>query len=271
MPLASHWYSEALVLVGGIDYLLKVTCRLEKHFCLQLCKLGLISYSHTQHSVNLNSIMAKKSYASPEAAREAILDAAESIVVDVGPAGLRISAVAKAAGMAHPNIIHHFGSRDGLINALAERVGRRATDRITRAIDAALVAPEAQRVDAMTNIFNTAYEGDEGKVAVWMHLSGAQSSLKPNMERIVEASHHLRQSMDGEVSRANTSRIVMLITLALVGEVVSGVGVKEALGFGAEGHPRANFKRWLAELLLSLDDNDLNSSLDALPLNKDLQ
>lgn len=215
--------------------------------------------------------MAKKSYASPEAAREAILDAAESIVVDVGPAGMRISAVAKAAGMAHPNIIHHFGSRDGMLNALAERVGKRATDRITRAIDAALVAPEDQRIEAMTNIFNTAYKGDEGKVAVWMHLSGAQSSLKSNMERIVEASHQLRQSMNGEVSRANTSRIVMLISLALVGEVVSGAGVKEALGFGSDGHPRANFKRWLAELLLSLDDKEISSSLDTLPHNTDSQ
>jgi len=63
--------------------------------------------------------MAKKNHDSPEAARDAILDAAEAIVVEVGPAGLRISAVAKRAGMAHPNIIHHFGSRDGLLNALA--------------------------------------------------------------------------------------------------------------------------------------------------------
>ena len=71
--------------------------------------------------------MARKTHDSPEAAKEAILDAAESMLVEVGAAGLRISAVAKRAGMAHPNIIHHFGSRDGMVNALAERVGNRAT------------------------------------------------------------------------------------------------------------------------------------------------
>ena len=78
--------------------------------------------------------MARKTHKSPEQARDAILDAAEELMVEVGPAGLRISAVAKKAGMAHPNIIHHFGSRDGLVNALADRVGERATARITQAI-----------------------------------------------------------------------------------------------------------------------------------------
>ena len=35
-----------------------------------------------------------------------------------GPAGLRLEAVAKAAGVSHPTILHHFGSREGLIHAL---------------------------------------------------------------------------------------------------------------------------------------------------------
>ncbi len=35
-----------------------------------------------------------------------------------GPAGLRLQEVAKAAGVSHPTILHHFGSREGLIQAL---------------------------------------------------------------------------------------------------------------------------------------------------------
>lgn len=206
--------------------------------------------------------MAKKTHSSPEAARTAILDAAEKIVVEVGPAGLRISAVAKAAAMAHPNIIHHFGSREGLIDALAERVSERATARITTAIGAALNAPESQRVAAMTHILDSAYEGDQGKIAVWMYLSGAQISLKSNMQKIVEASHQLRKSIDGEVKRGNTNRIVMLATLALIGEVVSGDGIKEALGFGGDNPKRAHFRQWLAEILLNLTDTELLTSLD---------
>ncbi len=205
--------------------------------------------------------MARKTHSSPEQAQNAILDAAEKLMLEVGPAGLRISAVAKKAGMAHPNIIHHFGSRDGLINALAERVGQRATERISAAIKHATQAAPEDRVAAMTHVLDTAYPGDEGKAAVWLHLSGAKSSLKDNMELIVQLSHSFRQSMDVDANLDNTNRLVMLVTLALVGEVVSGQGIKGALGFGDDDNSRPHFRRWLTEILLNLSDEQLNTSL----------
>ncbi len=206
--------------------------------------------------------MARKTHKSPEQARDAILDAAEELMVEVGPAGLRISAVAKKAGMAHPNIIHHFGSRDGLVNALAERVGERARARITQAIKQATEAKPEELVDAMTHVLDTSYPGDEGKAAVWLHLSGAESSLKQNMQSIVEVSHSLRQKLDDNASLENTNRLVMLVTLALVGEVVSGQGIKDALGFGNNNESRAYFRRWLSEILINLSDEQLNTSLN---------
>jgi len=205
--------------------------------------------------------MARKNHRSPEEARNAILDAAESIMVDVGPAGLRISAVAKKAGMAHPNIIHHFGSREGLLVALGERVGDRATQRITSAIDEALIAPVEKRVEAVTKVLETSYQGDEGRAAVWLHMSGAESSLRGNMEPIVDLSHKLRKAVDPNASFENTNRLVLLITLALVGEVVSGNSVKEALGFDEKSGGRAHFKQWLAEILLTLEDHQFDTSL----------
>lgn len=206
--------------------------------------------------------MARKTHKSPEQARDAILDAAEELMVEVGPAGLRISAVAKKAGMAHPNIIHHFGSRDGLVNALADRVGERATARITNAIKQATEARPEDLVDAMTHVLDTSYPGDEGKAAVWLHLSGAESSLRQNMQSIVELSHSLRQKLDDNASLENTNRLVMLVTLALVGEVVSGQGIKDALGFGNNDESRAYFRRWLSEILINLSDEQLNTSLN---------
>jgi len=207
--------------------------------------------------------MARKSYSSPEKAKQAILDAAESLMIDVGPAGLRISAVAKKAGMAHPNILHHFGSREGLLDALANRVGERATTRITNAIDQALSASGDDKVEALTHVLETAYPGDQGRAAVWLHLSGAESSLRSNMQQIVELSHQLRRSFDLDASRENTNRLVLLITLALVGEAVSGDSMKEALGFKQGDDGRAHFKQWLAEILLTLKDHQLDTSLNS--------
>ena len=207
--------------------------------------------------------MARKSYSSPEKAKQAILDAAESLMIDVGPAGLRISAVAKKAGMAHPNILHHFGSREGLLNALANRIGERATIRITSAIDQALSASGDEKVEALTHVLETAYPGDQGRAAVWLHLSGAESSLRSNMQQIVELSHQLRRSFDLDASLENTNRLVLLITLALVGEAVSGDNMKEALGFKQGDGSRAHFKQWLAEILLTLKDHQLDTSLSS--------
>lgn len=205
--------------------------------------------------------MARKTHSSPEQAKLVILDAAEKIMIKVGPAGLRISAVAKLASMAHPNIIHHFGSRDGLINAIAERVGLRATERITKAITKATKAAPKDRVAAMTHVLDVAYAGDQGKAAVWLHISGAESDFNDNMQRIVALSHRLRKAIDPKANLENTNRLVMLVTLALVGEVVSGADVKGALGFNSSNGSRAHFHQWLAEILLNLTDKQWATSL----------
>jgi hypothetical protein len=53
----------------------------------------------------------------------------------------------------------------------------------------------------------------------------------------------------------------MLVTLALVGEVISGPGVEDALGFGSEKTDKANFRQWLAEMLLTLSEAELSTTL----------
>ena len=54
----------------------------------------------------------------PEEAKALILDAAEASMKAGGPAALRLQDVARAAGVSHPTILHHFGSREGLVRAL---------------------------------------------------------------------------------------------------------------------------------------------------------
>lgn len=206
--------------------------------------------------------MARKTHKSSEEARNAILDAAQELMLETGPAGLRINAVAKKAGMAHPNIIHHFGSREGLIEALAEHVGRRSTERITQALNHAAECPPENRIEAITRVFEEAFQGEQGRASIWLHMSGEQTSLKENMQKILEVSHRFRETIEPSANLENTNRLVMLITLALIGEAVSGQGIKDALGFGDQEMSRAYFKQWLAEILINLSDEQLNTSLN---------
>src|SRR5271165_6132693 len=56
-----------------------------------------------------------------EDARTAILDAAEQRLVASGPAGIRLQEVAADVGLSHPTVLHHFGSREGLVEAVVAR------------------------------------------------------------------------------------------------------------------------------------------------------
>src|SRR5271165_2303383 len=56
-----------------------------------------------------------------EEARSAILDAAERLLVASGPAGIRLQEVAADVGVSHPTVLHHFGSREGLLEAVVAR------------------------------------------------------------------------------------------------------------------------------------------------------
>jgi len=200
------------------------------------------------------------------------MDAAESLMVEVGPVGLRLSEVAKRAGMAHPNILHHFGSRDGLITQVANRVTHRATTRITKAIERAATADPKERVAVLTEVLDTVYPDDEGRLAVWLHMSGVETNLREHMERIVAVAQKLREAISENANPQSTQRLVMLITFALLGEAVSGkghqAGIKAALGFGSDANHRAHFRQWLAGLVLNLDDEQLNTPVTQDNLNE---
>src|SRR6185295_17110146 len=53
-----------------------------------------------------------------EEAQRRILEAAEKQLMKVGPEGLRLTDLAQALGVSHPAILHHFGSREGLVAAV---------------------------------------------------------------------------------------------------------------------------------------------------------
>ncbi|GAA1512434.1 AcrR family transcriptional regulator [Agromyces terreus] len=72
----------------------------------------------------------------PPAAREAVLDAFERLIIADGERGATIDATARAAGVSKGGLLYHFGTRDALIGGLLTRLHRLVDDDISR-IDAA--------------------------------------------------------------------------------------------------------------------------------------
>ena len=105
---------------------------------------------------------------SPEAARENILAAAEALLVEQGPQAIKLADVARAAGVVHANVIHHFGSIGGVETALMERMIRRLADKIIVGFNAADATPGF----GAQALFDAFEAKGAARLAAWLELTG---------------------------------------------------------------------------------------------------
>jgi TetR/AcrR family transcriptional regulator len=86
-----------------------------------------------------------------EAARAALLDAAEEVFAECGFSGARVGDIAQAAGYNKALIFHYFGDKLGLYQALVARMKQLNTTRITELLERFFpegVEPQPERVRA---------------------------------------------------------------------------------------------------------------------------
>lgn len=177
----------------------------------------------------------------PEEARTLILDAAEKI--GGGPAGLRLQDVAKAAGVSHPTILHHFGSREGLIRAL----NLRALENLTEAVVDRIGNDERGR-GGIARTF-AAYRDGMAERLIWLLQSGAlpPDGPLPLFEKIVERlqAERVRLALPGhEPDIADTRHVVHLTAVAALGDALMGRRLRHGSGDTAEA-----FEHFLAGLI----------------------
>jgi AcrR family transcriptional regulator len=183
----------------------------------------------------------------PEDARALILDAAEAQMTVDGPAGLRLKDVARAASVSHPTILHHFGSREGLVRALNQR----SLD----ALRASVLAQLGSEEPGGDNIKHTfaAYRDGVAQRLLWLIQSGTEQTpagLKL-FDEIVDALHAVRvkfaapgMAPDIEDTRA----VIHLTTLAAFGDAIIGPRLRQRDGV-KETAQRDRFEKWFAKLL----------------------
>jgi AcrR family transcriptional regulator len=181
----------------------------------------------------------------PEDAQANILDAAEAILArGGGPAALRLADVARQAGVSHPTILHHFGSREGLVRA----INKRAFERLTETA----MSETARSSDEGLKATFAAYREGLAQRMVWL----MQSKEPPApgrldlFEDVVERFHQIRKqfAQPGVVPDIRDSRAVIHLTsLAAFGDALIGPRLRYA---GArEAEEREAFERWYGALL----------------------
>jgi len=182
---------------------------------------------------------------SPEEARRLILDAAEKIGGAKGPAGLRLQDVAREAGVSHPTILHHFGSREGLIRALNVR----AAEELTRSL---LGRMGERGGDGIAQVF-AAYRGGVAERTVWLIQAGAmpEPGASPLLGEVLEAMQAMRRKFSRpghEPDIADSRNVLNLVAAAALGDAL--IGARLRAGSGApEAEAGRDFEKFLDALV----------------------
>ena len=194
---------------------------------------------------------AKRVRRSPEEARRLILDTAQVLVARTGPEGLRLHDIAAAAGISHPLILHHFGSRAGLVRALA----RRATSDLRDRLIAAANAPDHAVEPQIDRVFDT-FRNGLAQLLVWLaaqDADGDESGSTMILREIVDTLHARRAASAPPgtvVPREDVEWMTYLITTAAIGDAVYGEALRRSAGLPESPETDRRFRAWLAALIL---------------------
>jgi AcrR family transcriptional regulator len=186
------------------------------------------------------------------AARAAILDAAERHLVLAGPSGIRLQEVASDAGVSHPTVLHHFGTRAGLVKAVITRSLAVINARLVEAISQSS-GDAAQVAAILDGVYDALAHHGRARVVMWLALEGQRIEGDARLSAVVEATHILRKAKHRGKrrvpSREDTAHVVVLAALALVGAAVMGPALLENAGLAEDEAAERRFRGWLARLL----------------------
>jgi TetR/AcrR family transcriptional regulator, repressor for neighboring sulfatase len=184
--------------------------------------------------------------------RAEILDAAERLMVDVGPDGVRLQDVADAVGVTHSNVLHHFGNKEAIIRALVERSFEAMRAEIVQAI---------VETDDAGDRLGALFEGlaralstrGHARLLFWLTLGGhAPDAGSRWLADVVDAIVALRVARGQEITakvKADTQHAVMLSALALTANAVLWPSLPANVGMATDEAAAVRFRRWLADLL----------------------
>ncbi len=184
------------------------------------------------------------------AAREAILAAAEALLVDAGPESLRLIEIAARAGVTHPNVLYHFGSVAELERQLAQRVAIRLADRITRVflLDEGNAMPVESAVEAVFEVFDG---GGFARLLAWLALSQNNPTFELLGSRLelVRVAIEAHPALHGDHNAERRRRIVPSIELVILCAVGYGLVGRRFHALFDHGTRTASVARMLSELI----------------------
>lgn len=196
--------------------------------------------------------------------RTAILNAAERRLIRNGPEGIRLQDIAADLGISHPAILHHFGSRERLVEALVAH-GMAGLQEEFLAGWPSRKVPDIEGV--MERFFRLAEKRGMARLMAWLILSGRNlgaanpGALIPAVQRMhggrVRAAERVgRQAPDFE----GTQFAAVLLSIMVLGDALFGPMVRGAVGLGSSAAVSRRFRKWLAAVCEKLERDGRSES-----------
>lgn len=196
----------------------------------------------------------KRARRTPEEARRLILDAAQAAIARTGPEGLRLQDIAAAAGISHPLILHHFGSRAGLVRALTAEATLELRDKLV----AAMAQGGFTVDDQLDRVFEAFRSGLAQRMA-WLATvdsrddsDGGHGATMMIQRELADHLHARRVAMAAPgtvVRREETEYLIHLIAVATFGDAILGTQLWRSAGVEDSAEADRGFRAWFAELL----------------------
>jgi AcrR family transcriptional regulator len=188
-----------------------------------------------------------------EEAKAVILDAAEKRLRELGPAGIKLQELAADVGVSHPAILHHFGSRDGLVEAVV----RRALDSLRDQILEKVRQQMRREVDIpaiLDSVFAILAERGHARLVAWLVLEGKNTRDESRLMRALSEAAHVRMVSGGWTEGRDFTFEDMMFTVMMVGSAALGFGVVgEAMRFSSgvedDESVEGRFRHWFSVLL----------------------
>jgi TetR/AcrR family transcriptional regulator, repressor for neighboring sulfatase len=211
---------------------------------------------HTDNNVNSRKgaratrLRGKRQRRTPEEARRLILDAAQTLIARTGPEGLRLQDIAAAAGISHPLILHHFGSREGLVRALTRQAAAELRDKLVAAIASGDYSLEQQ----LDRVFDAFRDGLAQRLA-WLtavDAGGGPEEAQTIMRDIADSLHARRLATappGTAIDRSDTDCLIHLVAVAAIGDALLGARLRRSAGLPVTTETDRSFRMWLAELV----------------------
>ena len=202
---------------------------------------------------------------SPEVAREEILNAAQRLLSRGGPDAIRLQDIARDVGISHPTILHHFGSRDGLIEALDARAIHALTADVARILQSDEEPQTGELVERVAETMDQ--QGLARLIALWaMREPDGPSRLEETdpAALVADVSELIRTRLD-EIEGIKADRLeaisfrVRLAVFAMFGQALIGDALSPVTGQERNAE-RYRFRQWFSEILLDSVAEDMADS-----------